>query len=63
MASEAQKAARKKWDDNNMAYQSVKVRRELLEQFKAACKARGDKVNTVLRKAMEQYIQNNKPIE
>ena len=39
-----------------MAYQTVKVRRELLEQFKAACAERGDRVNTVLREAMENYI-------
>lgn len=55
--SEAKKASNAKWDADNMAYQTVKVRRELLEDFKAACAARGDRVNTVLREAMEAYIQ------
>lgn len=55
--SEAKKQSNAKWDKENMAYQTVKVRRELLDQFKAACAARGDKVNTVLRVAMERYIK------
>ena len=57
--SESQKRARDKWDSVNMVYQTVKVRRALLDDFKAACAARGDRVNTVLRKAMEDYIDQN----
>lgn len=56
MVSEAKKQSNIKWDKENMAYQTVKVRRDLLDAFKAACQARGDKVNTVLREAMEKYI-------
>lgn len=40
-----------------MAYQTIKVRRELLEEFRAACARRGDKINTVLREAMEAYVR------
>ena len=54
--SEAKKASNAKWDADNMAYQTVKVRRGLLDDFKAACAAHGDKVNTVLREAMEGYL-------
>lgn len=54
--SDAKRKSNEKWDKENMAYQTVKVRRELLEQFKATCAERGDRVNTVLRKAMENYI-------
>lgn len=57
MVTEAKKATNKKWDENNMAYQTVKVRKETLEQFKAACARNGDKVNTVLREAIERYIE------
>ena len=57
--SEAQKTAREKWDKVNMAYQTVKVRRETLEAFRAACERNGEKVNTVLRKAMEEYIEHS----
>lgn len=60
MVSEAKKASNLKWDQENMTYQTVKVRRELLEEFKAVCAARGDRVNTVLREAMERYIEENK---
>lgn len=53
--SDAKKASNAAWDAANMAYQTVKVRREILDEFRAACAARGDKVNTVLREAMEAY--------
>lgn len=45
-----------KWDSENMAYQTIKIRKTLLQEFKIACTVNGDKVNTVLREAMEQYI-------
>lgn len=60
MVSEAKRASNDRWDAENMAYQTVKVRRELLAEFRETCAARGDKVNTVLREAMEKYIQDNK---
>lgn len=53
--SDSQRRAAQKWDAENMAYQTVKVRRALLDDFRAACAARGDKVNAVLRQAMEAY--------
>ena len=53
--SEIHRRANQKWDAENMAYQTIKVKKTLLEDFKAACAARGDKVNTVLRQAMEEY--------
>lgn len=56
MATKAQRAAADKYDAANMAYQTVKVRRQLLDDFKSSCAARGDRVNTVLREAMENYV-------
>ena len=56
MPTEAQKRANSKYIKENMAFQTVKVNKKLLEKFKATVKARGDKVNTVLRKAMIDYI-------
>lgn len=56
---EARRASRDKWDAANMSYQTVKVKTTLLASFKAACAARGDKVNTVLREAMERYVDSN----
>lgn len=54
--SEARRAANDRWDAANMAYQTIKVPRTLLDSFKTACAARGDKVNTVLRQAMQEYV-------
>ena len=54
--SEAKKASNAKWDAKNMAYQTVKVPKTLLAEFKAACASRGDRVNTILREAMENYV-------
>ena len=55
--SEAKRASNAKWDAANMAYQTCKVPRTLLDSFKEACAARGDRVNTVLRRAMEEYVE------
>ena len=55
--SKAQRAASDRWDAENMAYQTVKVRRSTLEDFKAACAAQGAKVNTVLRQFIESYVE------
>lgn len=58
--SAAKRASNDKWDAEHMAYQTVKVRRELLEEFRVACKLRGDPVNAVLRRAMEDYVEQGK---
>lgn len=57
MVSEKKRASNDRWDRENMAYQTVKVPKALLEEFRATVAARGDRVNTVLRKAMENYIE------
>ena len=56
MVSNAKKASNARWDAENMAYQTVKVKKQLLQDFKTACSERGEKVNAVLRGAMEHYI-------
>ena len=60
--TEKQKAARDKYDKENMAYQTVKVQKELLAEFKSLCQANGDRVNTILREAMEKYVEEHRPI-
>lgn len=59
--SEARKRANKKWNDANMAKQTVTVRRETLEEFRQLVQANGDKVNTILRQAIENYIKEHSP--
>ena len=49
----------KQYDKENMAYQTVKVSKALLQEFKETVAANGDKVNTVLREAMEKYITDH----
>ena len=61
--SEARRRGNDKWDKDNMAYQTVKVRKELLEEFRQLVQANGDKVNTVLKEAMETYIRDHKGSE
>lgn len=55
MVTEKKKASNAAWDQKNMVYQTIKVRRESLERFKAACKARGERVNTVFKEFIESY--------
>ena len=66
--SEAKRKANLKYDNENMAYQTVKVNKALLSDFKQAVNENGEKVNTVLRVAMENYVKKwqdnkNKPIK
>lgn len=58
--SEAKRASNDRWDKENMAYQTVKVSKALLQEFRETVAEQGDKVNTVLREAMENYIEEHK---
>ena len=58
--SEAKRASNVRWDKENMAYQTVKVSKALLQEFRETVAEQGDKVNTVLREAMENYIEEHK---
>ena len=60
MQTEAQKRASKKWDDANMQYQTIKINKELLQEFKQVVQARGERVNTVFKEFIERYIEENK---
>lgn len=57
--SKSQYDAQRRYDAANMTYQTVKVSKALLTAFKAACAANGDKVNTVLRLTMEDYVKRS----
>lgn len=61
MQSEARKKAKLKYDNANMAYQTVKVKKTTLEEFRRIVQDNGDKVNTVLRSAIEDYITAHTP--
>lgn len=56
--SKERRASINKWDAEHMAYQTVKVYKKLLADFKATCALRGDKVNTIMRLAMQDYVDS-----
>ena len=61
--SKERRAYIKKWDDEHMTYQTIKVYKKLLADFKATCALRGDRVNTVMRLAMQDYVDSpDKPL-
>ena len=57
--TEAKKQANKRYDQKNMAYQTIKVKRDLLEEFRQRVQDNGQQVNTVFREFMEGYIKEN----
>ena len=63
MPTEAQKRARNKWDAENMAPISCKLRRDLAETFKATAKTNGTTPNELIRGWISDYMQKNKPAE
>ncbi len=56
--SKAKRAANNKWDAANMAVITCKARRDLIDDFKAACRTVGDTPNAVIRRTMEDYLAN-----
>lgn len=57
--SKAKRAANNKWDAANMAVITCKARRDLIDDFKAACRAAGETPNAVLRETMIAYISEH----
>lgn len=58
---ECNKLARKKYKEKNFKYQSVCFKIQELEDIEAYCKENNIPKNTLLRKAIMEYI--GKPIE
>ena len=46
-------------DKENMSYQTIKVKKDLLQAFRQAVQDNGQQVNTVFREFMEGYIKEN----
>lgn len=63
MATEAQKRAKNKWDAEHMANVVCKMRREIVEDFKATAKANGTTPSALIRGWIDAYMQQNKPAE
>lgn len=58
--TEAKKRANQKWDKYNMTVLGCKVKKEEADAFRAACAARGTTVNAVFRRAMEDFMGQQK---
>ena len=59
----AQKKARDKYDSENMTYQTIKISKSLLTDFKKQVTNNGEKVNTVFRNFMIDYTYGNSETE
>ena len=57
MLTDAQRRANNKWDRENMANISCKMRREIAEEFKAAAKANGTTPNELIRGWIAEYLK------
>lgn len=59
MLTDAQRRANNKWDRENMANISCKMRREIAEEFKAAAKANGTTPNELIRGWIAGYLEEH----
>ena len=62
MVSKSKVDANNKWTNSNMKIINVKIRNEQAEEFKRLCELNGDTAYGVLKKAIEDYIEQNKPM-
>lgn len=56
--SEARKRANKKWNNENLTSFTVKLNKEKTEKFRAAAAAAGTTPTTVIKQAIENFIEN-----
>ena len=61
--SEARKRANKKWDAANMQNLSVKVRRDYAERIRAAAATAGTTPATIMRQALDDFMEKHKETE
>lgn len=57
--SEAHKKGNKKWDSENMMTLSVRLRKEMVEQFRQKAEQNGVSTNSLLKSFVESYIKEN----
>lgn len=60
MVSPAKRKSNNKWDKENMVVLSCKVRKEYADRVRACCAANGDTVNSILREALDKYLEEKK---
>lgn len=55
--SAAKKKSNAKWDKENMTNLAIRVRKTYAEQIRAACRAAGTTPGTIMRKAIDDFMQ------
>lgn len=58
--SDSNKRAHAKWNAANMKTVSAIIKREDAEEFSRLCRANGETMHSVLKKAIEDYISEHK---
>ena len=58
--SDADKRAHAKWNAENMKAVATTIRREIADDFRAACEKNGTTMHQELKKFIENYISENK---
>lgn len=56
MVTRAKRASNNKWDAENMVVLGCKVRKDLAEEFRQACREAGTSPNAVFRAALEDFL-------
>ena len=59
MVTQKKRASNNKWDAANMTVLGCKVRRDYADRVRACCETNGDTVNSVLRAALDRYLEQH----
>ena len=62
MVSDKKRISNARWDAANMKLISAKIKKETAEEFQRLCAMNGEPMNTVLKRFIEEYIEQNKPM-
>lgn len=57
--TDSKKEANRKWDAQNMASITCRVKADKAAKFKQICEDKGTTANAVLKQAIENYIEQN----
>lgn len=58
--SAAKRKANNKWDAENMTNLSIKIRRSYADKIKEKCKIAGTTPGAIMRKAIDDFMEDNK---
>ena len=60
VVSEKKRVSNARWDSANLKAISTKVRKDVGEEFQRICEANGESMHSVLKRFVEQYIEDHK---